>query len=61
MMQRHKILLTRYFKETNKVILNTPSALTMGRRFKHTSPVTESAFSAIPPRNFRHHDVFVFH
>ena len=23
--------------------------------------MTESAFSAIPPRNFRHHDVFVFH
>jgi hypothetical protein len=30
----------------------------MGWRFKNTSPVTESAFSAILPRNFRHHDVF---
>ena len=57
-MQRRKIILTRFFKETNKVILNTPSALTMGWRFKNTSPVTESAFGAILPRNFRHHDVF---
>jgi len=30
----------------------------MGWRFKKTSPVTESAFSAIFPRNFKHHDVF---
>ena len=58
MMQRHKIILTRFFKETNKVILNTPSALTMGWRFKNTSPVTESAFVAILARNFRHHDDF---
>ena len=58
MMQRRKIILTRFFKETNKIILNTPSALMMGWRFKNTSPVTESAFSAILPRNFRHHDVF---
>ena len=47
MMQRHKILLTRYFKETNKVILNTPSALTMGGRFKNATPVTVCAFVAI--------------
>jgi hypothetical protein len=32
--------------------------LTMGWRFKNTSPVMETAFSAILPRNFRHHDVF---
>jgi hypothetical protein len=35
--------LTRIFKETYKVILYTPSALTMGGRFKNTTPVTESA------------------
>ena len=58
MMQRHKIILTRFFKETNKVILNTPSALTMGWRFKNTSPVTDSAFVAILARHFRHHDDF---
>jgi hypothetical protein len=58
MMQRHKIILTRFFKETNKVILYTPSALTMGWRFKNTSPVTKSAFIAILARNFRHHDDF---
>ena len=58
MMQRYKIKLTRFFKETNQVILNTPSALTMGWRFKYTSPVTESAFVAILARNFRHHDDF---
>ena len=58
MMQRYKIKLTRFFKETNKVILNTPSALTMGWRFKYTSPVTESAFVAILARNFRYHDDF---
>jgi hypothetical protein len=57
-MQRHKIILTRFFKETNKVILNTPSALTMGWRFKNTSPATESAFVAILAKNFRHHDDF---
>jgi hypothetical protein len=53
-MQRRKIILTRFFKETNKIILYTPSALTMGWRFKNTSPVTESAFVAILARNFRH-------
>jgi hypothetical protein len=58
MMQRRKIILTRLKKKTNKVILNTPSALTMGCRFKNTSPVTESAFVAILARNFRHRDVF---
>ena len=30
----------------------------MGWRFKNTSPVTESAFIAIPAMNFRHGDVF---
>jgi hypothetical protein len=58
MMQRRKIILTRFFKETNKIILNTPSALMMGWRFKNTSPVTESAFITILAMNFRHRDVF---
>ncbi len=57
-MQRRKIILTRLKKKKNKVVLNTPSALTMGCRFKNTSPVTESAFVAIFARNFRHRDVF---
>ena len=46
------------YDEESWVILNTPSALTMGRRFKRTSPVTESAFIAILAMNFRHCDVF---
>jgi hypothetical protein len=54
------IRLTRIVKETLEVILDTPSALTMGGRFKNTTPVTESAFSfsAILSRYFRQHDVF---
>jgi hypothetical protein len=52
------IRLTRFFKETREVILDTSSALTMGGRFKNTTPVTESAFSAILSRYFRQHDVF---
>jgi hypothetical protein len=42
-----KITLTRFFKETHKVILNTPSALMMGGRFKNATPVTVCAFVAI--------------
>ena len=44
------IRLTRIFKETRDVILYTLSALTMGGGFKNTTPVTESAFSAILSR-----------
>ena len=47
MMQRRKIILTRCFKETLKVILNTPSALMMGGRFKNTSPVTACVLVAL--------------
>ena len=57
MMQRRKIILTRFFKETHKVILNTPSALTMGGRFKNATPVTVCAFMAILLMGLRHHDV----
>jgi hypothetical protein len=52
------IRLTRIFKETCEVILHIPNALTMGGRFKNTTPVTESAFSAVLSRYFRQHDVF---
>ena len=54
MMQRRKIILTRFFKETHKVILNTPSALTMGGRFKNTTAVTACIFVAILLRG---HDI----
>jgi len=52
------IRLTRILKGTRDVILYTPSALTMGGRFKNTTPVMESAFSAILSRYFRQYDVF---
>jgi len=52
------IRLTRIFKETREVILYTPCALTMGGRFKNTTSVMESAFSAILSSYFRQHDVF---
>ncbi len=50
------IRLTRFFKETHKVILNTPSALTMGGRFKNATTVTACAFMAILLTGV--HDVF---
>ena len=41
------IRLTRIFKETREVILDTPSALMMGGRFKNATPVTACAFVAM--------------
>ena len=46
-MEAKSIRLTRIFKETREVILYSPSALTMGGRFKNTTPVTEGAFETI--------------
>ena len=51
------IRLTRIFKETREVILDTPSALTMGGRFKNATPVTACAFAAILLIGLRQHDV----
>ena len=51
------IRLTRIFKVTREVIIDTPSALTMGGRFKNATPVTVCAFMAILLMGLRHHDV----
>ncbi len=39
--------LTRTLKETRQIILDTPSALRMGGRFKNATPVTVCAFVAM--------------
>ncbi len=51
------IRLTRFFKETCEVILDTPSALTMGGRFKNATPVTACSFLAILLMGLRQNDV----